>query len=710
MRSPSATHQDIDIIAQRLFEELTAAAIPADEVNVIVEQLGPDGTWPDIDYADVSRSHWSPGQHVMRVAHLAAAYRQLLFSAEQGDALERAILTALTFWANRDPQSDNWWFNEIHTPMYIGRILLLMGDTVPRPVWDKAVTIVRRSGFELTGANLTWEAGNLLVLACATRDDDLLAQAAAALTREICVTTEEGIQPDFSFHQHGPQLYMSNYGEVYSADNSRYAVVLAGTRFALSDDKLRALSGLIREGQQWFIWGSQFDYHALGRQIDNPRATWRGRGFAAICRRMATVDTVHAQEYADFAARVTGAQAAGASGPRGNRHFWRSDVMVHRPGRFYASVRMHSTRTFATEVRVNRENLKGYHLADGVCFLMQRGDEYHGIQPVWDWRKLPGATCRDTAESLPYGPDVSSLGTTAFVGGLSDGQVGVAAMDYDKDGVQAHKAWFFLPDGWVALGAGTTGTTDDPVTTSINQCVLKSETQLLRGEEVAPLIESRLCSDDLRGVFHDGVGYYLLAPQRTVVQAAPQSGTWTSIEERSPNTGVVTQDVFSLWIDHGHRPQGGTYAYRVVPGMVETDFSTYLDVAPVSVLSNSDRVQAVQASAGTLVQAVFYEAERLVVDDGLDSSLAIEPDAPCLVMVRQAEGGIVLSVADPTQMVDVLSVCLSGHYEGDDCVYDPVEASTTVTVHLPTAAEAGSTAQVMLRPRKQPSAESKPSV
>ncbi len=720
MRSPNAIYQDIDIIAQRLREELTAITTSADEVNATLVRLAPDGMWPDIDYADVSRSHWSPGQHVMRVAHLAAAYRQLLFSADEGDALESAILAALTFWVNRDPQSDNWWFNEIHTPMYVGRILLLMGDTVPRPIWDKAVAIVRRSGFELTGANLTWEAGNLLVLACATRDADLLAQAAAALTREICITIEEGIQPDFSFHQHGPQLYMSNYGEIFSADNSRYAVLFAGTRFALSDDEIHALSGLIREGQQWFIWGSQFDYHALGRQIDNPQATWRGRGFAAICRRMAAVDTVHAQEYADFAARVTGVQLPGASGPRGNRHFWRSDVMVHRPGRFYASVRMHSTRTLATEVRVNRENLKGYHLADGVCFLMQRGDEYHGIQPVWDWRKLPGATCRDTVEPLPYGSDVSLLGTTAFVGGVSDGQVGVAAMDYDKDGVRAHKAWFFLADGWVALGAGIHSTTDDPVTTSINQCLLRSEPHLLREGEVAPLAEPRLCSDDLCGVFHDGVGYYLLAPQLTVVQAVPQNGTWTSIEEASPNTGVVTQDVFSLWIEHGPRTSEcapsedatseGAYAYRVVPGLDDENFAAYPEASPVSVLSNSDRVQAVQASGGTLVQAVFYEVERLVVDDDLDSSLVIEPDAPCLVMLRRAKDGLALSVADPTQTLAVLSICLSGHYEGHGCVYDPVEASTTVTVHLATAAEAGSTARVMLQPRKQPSAGPTPFV
>ena len=182
-----------------------------------------------------------------------------------------------------------------------------MGDTVPKPTWDQATAIVRRSGFTRTGANLTWEAGNLLMLACATRDESLLEQATEAITGEVRITTEEGIQPDFSFHQHGPQLYMSNYGEVFSTDNSRYAQLLAGTEYAFTEDQIHALSGLIREGQQWFIWGRQFDYHALGRQLDRSSAAYRGRSFEGISRRMAVADPDHADEYADFAARVTGA-------------------------------------------------------------------------------------------------------------------------------------------------------------------------------------------------------------------------------------------------------------------------------------------------------------------------------------------------------------------------------------------------------------------
>ncbi|MBN1642066.1 MAG: hypothetical protein JXA09_12595 [Anaerolineae bacterium] len=693
MRSPHTLMHDLDIIAQRLRAELTAETVPAEEVSAHLARLAPDGRWPDIDYDDRSRTHWSPGQHVARTARLASAYAQSLFYADEGDALLAAIRSALALWVERDPQSDNWWYNCIHTPRHVGQILLLVGDNIAPAVWERAAAIVRRSGFSRTGANLTWEAGNLLVLACAAHDPDLLEQAVAALSREIRITTEEGIQPDWSFHQHGPQLYMSNYGEVFSAENSRFAVLLAGTAYALSEEQIRALSGLVREGQQWFIWGRQFDYHAQGRQLDSPRAADRAAGFAAICQRMALADLEHAQEYADLSERVTGIQAPGTTGPRGNRHYWRSDVMVHRPGGFYASVRMHSTRTYATEVRVNRENLKGYHLSDGVCYLMRRGDEYRDIQPVWDWRKLPGATCRDTTDPLPYGRDVPPQGTTDFVGGVSDGRVGVAAMDYGRDGVQARKAWFFMPDGWVALGAGIASASDDPVTTSINQCLLRSDVLLLRDGELEALAGMRLRGGDVRGVYHDGVGYYVLGAHDVVVRAAEQSGTWTSIEERSPDDRLITQHVFSLWIEHGRRPAGGGYAYRIVPGLDARGFATHPGRFPVTVVANDARLQAVASSGSALVQAVFYAPGRLTADD----ALSIEAEAPCALILRRQADAATLSIADPTQLLRRVQVRLSGRYAGPGCAYDRARESTLVTVDLPADAYAGRTIEVRLR-------------
>jgi chondroitin AC lyase len=266
-------------------------------------------------------------------------------------------------------------------------------------------------------------------------------------------------------------------------------------------------------------------------------------------------------------------------------------------------------------------------------------------------------------------------------------------MDYDRDGVQARKAWFFLPDGWVALGAGIGTATSDPVTTSINQCLLKSEVVILQDGHTATLTDAHLTSQRLQGVHHDGVGYYLLEPQRAVVSTAPQSGTWTSIRERSPDTRAVSQDVFGLWIEHGKADGKGSYAYRVVPGLAAEELASTASTSPVTLLANSARLQAVAHPPSRTVQAVFYEAGRLTFQDGW----YVEPDSPCMLLLRRAEDGTTLSIADPTQSLQHIQVRLLGQMRCADCTYDPTQGVSTVTLYLATGPYAGQTAQTALR-------------
>ena len=68
------------------------------------------------------------------------------------------------------------------------------------------------------------------------------------MQRIIRIRTDEGIQRDFSFHQHGPQLYNGGYGLTFMIDMCNYATVLAGTRYAFAHDKLSLLADHLFEG------------------------------------------------------------------------------------------------------------------------------------------------------------------------------------------------------------------------------------------------------------------------------------------------------------------------------------------------------------------------------------------------------------------------------------------------------------------------------
>jgi chondroitin AC lyase len=122
----------------------------------------------------------------------------------------------------------------------------------------------------------------------------------------------------------------------------------------------------------------------------------------------------------------------------------------------------------------------------------------------------------------------------------------------------------------------------------------------------------------------------------------------------------VTQDVFSLWIEHGARPDQGWYADRVVPGLAESEFATYPGRSPVTILANDPQLQAIATPQARLVQAAFCGPGRLVID----KERTLETDIPCLLMVQQSDGGLTLSASDPTQLRPRASIRLTGPYSG----------------------------------------------
>lgn len=677
--------QDIQTIADRWKADWVERRISKDQVQELLAELNDKGGWQDIDYEDRSRTHWEPAKHPVRLAQLAEVY-----SVDQDDQVKDAVLRALQFWADKDPQSDNWWWNCISSPRDLSKALLLMGDAVPQGLVDAVVPLVHRSTFKRTGANLTNEASNLLVLACAIGDVDLLRESIRQLTGEIRVAIgEEGIQVDNSFHQHGPQLQMASYAEVFARDATEHGLLFMDTRFALTDAQITALSDFVREGQQWFTWGHRVDFHGMGRGTGRTGGTGGAGGVGLIAQRMATLDPAHKETFDRFVARTKGDLAPDEHAPQGNRHYYRSDVMVHRPKDFYTSVRMHSTRTYACEVRVNLENLKGYHLSDGTYFVMQSGDEYLEIQPVWDWRKLPGVTYRATDEPLPYGPSVPQHGRTDFIGGVSNGHVGVAAMDWVKDDVKARKAYFYFDKGFVCLGAGISADRDESVTTGINQCLYDGEVLVL-GESVTTLARGRVESNDGRGIYHDGVAYYFLGEQNFVVEADTQTGSWKDLEANSTRSENITKEVFKMWVDHGAKPEDGSYAYAVMPGVDRNAFATQADDLPFEILAQTSAVQAVEFADQNLAQIVFFEASSL---RGLDT-MDVAVDAPCLVMIQKDGEGVSLSVSDPTQKLDQIQITLRGVFEGKGAVV--AGTSTVVTVDLPQDEWAGKTVDVSL--------------
>lgn len=631
--------------------------------------LEADGSWADINYNDAARSVWANSDHLNRLLVMAKAARVARNSGHPDVALESKVLLALKWWTDHDYRNPNWWWNEIGVPELTGEIGSLLGPELPDDARARIVTMMKRSDWrKWTGANLTWGVGIEIVRGCLENDPAPVAEAYQRMYEEIKIVSqpEEGIEQDYSFHQHRVQLYNGGYGLDFANDVGRFVSLSWGTRFQISADRMKLFSAYLLDGEQWMIRGNTFDYAAIGREITRPGKVVVPRDKTAgpvtpvgpayslgnVMAMLAAEPTPRQKELETFAARLQG--KAGAVEFTGNKQFWCSDFMTQRRAGYYTSVKMLSNRMLNSEL-VNSEGKKSVHMSDGANYLYLTGDEYRDIFAVWDWTKIPGTTAiqgtLDTGEKNAIG----ARGTTAFDGGVSDGEYGMAAMDLARGNLVAKKAWFFFDSSYVALGAGITLKNDleHAVATDVNQPLLKGD--VLTSEAKGPVgAGTQTFTPSHRAwVYHDHVGYIFAPDMKINVSAGPRTGAWSDIG--TGPSAPVTEPVFNLWIDHGIRPQGGSYEYIVVPGTTAAEVAKLAALPDVAVLANSESIQAVYNRTLKLAEIAFHEAGSVETPIG-----KVETDHSCLLLVKQTADGWRVTASNPENQPLTLHVTVKG--------------------------------------------------
>ena len=628
---------------------------PADlkEALRYASELKPDGSWADIDYANPCRSAWPAAKHTDRILKLAIAMHQPGIAPEQRAQLKDACLKALEWWRKRDPQCPNWWYNIIGVPQSLSATALLMGtDLDPDDVQYLLKNIMLRGKQILTGQNRVWISGNNLNFGLFMQNTPMVRDAANAIWDEVKMTTNEGIQPDASFHQHGAQQQFGNYGLAFAGDIQHWWEMLRSTNLGIPAKKMKAMRRYMLDGQAWITWRGMMDISSMGRQLVPHAQAGKGTSAIHILERMAEVDGELAEQYLAAAARLL----PGATNDLvGLRWYWRSDYGVYRCPEFCATVKTCSPRVIGTET-CNSENLSGLHLADGATYFYRDGHEYEDIFPVWDWHRLPGTTCTRAASLTPGGKTAQLPGE--FTGGVTDGTRGCAALDFHRDGVSARKAWFFDGDQVVCLGAGINGKVGAPVLTSINQCLKRGAIRAQSDGKVAELTGAVSSLPKVAWLEHDGLHYDFPELPTLFAGAQPQSGNWSSVFKNAVTPAEdVTLDVFSAWFDHGAKPVGARYAYAVRPAA---------SPAPAfQILANTTSLQSVCWDRKR-VAAIFWTAGALSLPDGH----SLKVDIPCLLVWD----GKKVFVSDPIGKEWDINVLVDGK---------------KTTIHLPHGGDAG---------------------
>lgn len=680
---------DIEVIRKRIIDDLLAPAVDATAIRKLIGTLQADGSWPDINYKDTSKTAFQNREHLEHMEDLSRAYKKPASPFYQDMNVKKIVLAALDFWLAHDFICENWWWNEMGTPNLIINTLLLLDTDLSDQQRTAGLKIANRANLEAFGArpggDLIQIAGMLGKQGLFKRDETIVERVVKAMASEIKISTGRGLQPDMSFHHRTDNVISTlTYGTGYASSFAYWAVKTAGTKFTLPENAVKLLIDYYLDGiSKSMAFGKYPDLGAKNRDLSR-KGTLSPAGIDLPSNLM-VISNYRKAELDNLVKIRNGTIVPNL---QWNRYFWNSSYFTHQRPKWFSSVRMHSSRQNNMEEAYNDEGLKNHHFADGSNFIIITGKEYVDVFPVWDWQKIPGATIVQKPSVLPF-KQIPKKGLTNFVGAVSNGTYGAAATDFKSvhDPLQARKAWFYFNDEYVCLGTGIHSTSEYPVATTLNQCNLDGAVTAQTGGKTEVLKKGTHSLNAVNWIQHNKVAYLFPEPVDISLTNQTATGSWREISHQDWATEEpVQKELFTAWINHGVKPSGAGYAYIVVPDITTADLKPYQQKNAISIISNTPQVQAVHHRLLQLTEAIFYQQGMLQLSEGL----SIKAEQPCMLMVEM-EGSQVkkISVADPTQLLKKLSFTVYTPLKGKNGHLKPDMKSTLLEIILPDGGDAG---------------------
>jgi len=521
-----ARQSDLVTIAERM-----AWNIPfrADEAKSARDTMGPDGSWPDIAYDDrCTRSLWPPAKHLNRTLSLACAWRQ----TDDAASLD-ACRKALTKWRAAKCTCPNWWWPTIGVPQLLGNIALALEPvlTDEERAWFAAELVRAATAQDMTGQNLVWVKQIALMRAVLLRDAAAAENAVKVIRNQVCVSSHEGIQQDWCFHQHGHQPQFGNYGLSFICEQATNAKLFDGTFLAFDKSSIGVLRSLAENGFAWTLWNGRMDVSAMGRQLFPQAQEKKARAVLGA--------------FDDL-------EACGWKRPDdlgGLRFFDRSEYAVFRTNRWMASVRASSPTVIGVETDINEDNVKGQCMADGALMTYVTGREYEDVFPLWDdWRMIPGVTGYLGKPTRRGDARNCGKGLRRVAAETGD----ALEMDFRREGLSVHKRWAFDGEGVTCTGDGITATDGNfDVATCVEAAHAASD---------AGVVYQR---DDVSCFRNGPLLYTVWAPRDAIrFEVAERKGDFRDFMMSLPSTPVAGR-LFSLRIMHGKLPKAAAYRYRI---------------------------------------------------------------------------------------------------------------------------------------------------
>lgn len=665
-------YEEIHILRDRIKED-TIKNTDSSASMEYCRSMDPDGSWSDVDYASQAWANWPLRIHFRRLKEMSCAYVDQKSIYYRSTELKKAVCSGIDLLIRRKWSNPNWWNMEILPQQELRYTALLMseelGEKRTQFIIDLLQDTVKTSW---TGANRIWFAENVMFKGILNVDAQLIKHASEFIMStadcewDELSASDDGIQPDGSFTQHGRLLYNNGYGAAWLDSISFWIYQLRGLSFGAKQGVYEIAVSILLDGTAWMQHRGVIDPGTCGREISRKRLGSDERISRAAKRLLETAKTERFPRMSEIGTFVRYLESGGEALPEGNKMFWRVDYMSHRRCGFLATVKMLSRGVKGSESILNENKLGGF-LSYGMTVFMRHGKEYFGegtddgIFPVMDWTHIPGVTAPVTELSAA---DTNGL-DTAFAGGVTNGHSGSAAMEYakvlcaagGKIGFGGKKAYFFFDKGAVILGAGLY--CDSPelnLDTTINQSRFAG-VSYVDGNSYGAVKTQRTG----RWVNHDQTGYVFFEPVEYFIEQGECIGAWECITDSYPSErgNMVKQNVFKLYVRHGVNVRDKSCAYMVLPGQSAGETQQTAEKPPVKIISNSIDLQAVYFEDQRISYMIFYDAGECVIHEGI----TVTADGRCMLMLRETEEGVRLYASEPETPGAVLKVSVERNKE-----------------------------------------------
>jgi chondroitin AC lyase len=350
------------------------------------------------------------------------------------------------------------------------------------------------------------------------------------------------------------------------------------TKYVLNEQQLDILAQFITKGDAWMIIGRNWDWHVIGRAVSRTDKEYSFMFSTESIRIVA--DLIKSNEtkidLISLADRLD--DQPNASLLIGNKHYFVSDYQVHRRANWTSAIKMQSVRTQPIEC-INVEDQKAEHSGQGVLNLYTgNAYDYDDIFPLFDWQAINGITVEHGIPLEPCTGGAFSWIKLPFVGGVSDGQYGLAMMDTASHNLTVQRSWHFYDDAIIALATNLTLKTPTTAWTTLASRLLPTGQITIGffnstvitfsdGNYSFPYVQGQSSNVQWIHIGQSDIAYLLQSQQQYAsigIELGTKTGNYDTI---GPFNSTVTARVLTMWINHGLGPYTLDYNYMILPNI-----------------------------------------------------------------------------------------------------------------------------------------------